>query len=398
MAQSTAAPLPSTAIPLWRDLRVLRVFGQVVFVVVVVLVGSRLYGNMRANLERMGLVTGYDFLGNPASFDIGEQLIPYSTSDTYGRAFLVGLLNTMMVSIIGIVFATAVGVIMGVARLSPNWLIRQIAAAYVLVIRNTPLLLQLFFWYFGVVIQLPKVKQSLALPGAIFLNQRGLYLPWPRPAETFDVWQPYLIAALVAPFALWLALNLIQKRMDRPLSAWWGLSLLLVPVGISALGWMLAPSAPLAVDVPVLKGLNFKGGLRVTPELFALLTGLVIYTGAFIAEVVRAGIQAVSKGQTEAARALGLKPMQILRLVIFPQALRVIIPPLTSQHLNLAKNSTLAVAIGYPDLYSVSGTIFNQTGKAVEVVTIIMGSYLVVSLTTSLLMNIYNKRMALVER
>lgn len=398
MAQSTAAPLPSTAIPLWRDLRVLRVFGQVVFVVVVVLVGSRLYGNMRANLERMGLVTGYDFLSNPASFDIGEQLIPYSTSDTYGRAFLVGLLNTMMVSIIGIVFATAVGVIMGVARLSPNWLIRQIAAAYVLVIRNTPLLLQLFFWYFGVVIQLPKVKQSLALPGSIFLNQRGLYLPWPRPAETFDVWQPYLIAALVAPFALWLALNLIQKRMDRPLSAWWGLSLLLVPVGISALGWMLAPSAPLAVDVPVLKGLNFKGGLRVTPELFALLTGLVIYTGAFIAEVVRAGIQAVSKGQTEAARALGLKPMQILRLVIFPQALRVIIPPLTSQHLNLAKNSTLAVAIGYPDLYSVSGTIFNQTGKAVEVVTIIMGSYLVVSLTTSLLMNIYNKRMALVER
>ena len=398
MAAPAAPSLLRTAIPLWRDLRVLRVFGQVVFVVVVVLVGSRLYANMRANLERQGLATGYDFLSNPGSFDIGERLIPYAASDTYGRAFVVGMLNTVMVSVIGITFATVVGGVMGVARLSPNWLIRQIAAAYVLLIRNTPLLLQLFFWYFGVVIQLPKVKESLALSGSIFLNQRGLYLPWPRPTETFETWQPYLFAALVAPFALWLALNLIQKRLDRPLPAWWSLSLLLVPVGIAALGWALAPSAPLAVDFPVLKGLNFKGGLRVTPELFALLTGLVIYTGAFIAEVVRAGIQAVSKGQTEAARALGLKPMQILRLVIFPQALRVIIPPLTSQYLNLAKNSTLAVAIGYPDLYSVAGTIFNQTGKAVEVVTIIMGSYLVVSLTTSLLMNIYNKRMALVER
>ncbi|MBI5290688.1 MAG: ABC transporter permease subunit [Chloroflexi bacterium] len=398
MAAPAAPSLLRTAIPLWRDLRVLRVFSQVVFVVVVVLVGARLYANMRANLERQGLVTGYDFLGNPASFDIGERLIPYAASDTYGRAFLVGVLNTVMVSIIGIALATVAGVVMGVARLSPNWLIRQIAAAYVLLIRNTPLLLQLFFWYFGVVIQLPKVKQSIALLGSLFLNQRGLYLPWPVPTETFDGWKPYLMAALIASFALWLALNLIQKRLDRPLPAWWGLGYLLVPAGIAALGWALAPNAPLAVDFPVLKGLNFKGGLRVTPELFALLTGLVIYTGAFIAEVVRAGIQAVSKSQTEAARALGLKPMQILRLVIFPQALRVIIPPLTSQYLNLAKNSTLAVAIGYPDLYSVSGTIFNQTGKAVEVVTIIMGSYLVVSLTTSLLMNIYNKRMALVER
>nr|MBI2905660.1 ABC transporter permease subunit [Chloroflexota bacterium] len=200
---------------------------------------------MRANLERQGLVTGYDFLGNPASFDIGERLIPYAASDTYGRAFLVGVLNTVMVSIIGIALATVAGVVMGVARLSPNWLIRQIAAAYVLLIRNTPLLLQLFFWYFGVVIQLPKVKQSIALPGSLFLNQRGLYLPWPVPTETFDGWKPYLMAALIASFALWLALNLIQKRLDRPLPAWWGLGYLLVPAGIAALGWALAPNAPL---------------------------------------------------------------------------------------------------------------------------------------------------------
>ncbi len=389
---------PSSAIPFWRDLRVLRVLGQVLFVVVVVLAGSRLYVNMRANLERQGLVTGWDFLTNPASFDIGEQLIPYTASDSYGRAFLVGVLNTLLIIFTGIVFTTIVGVTMGVARLSTNWLIRQIATAYVLLIRNTPLLLQLFFWYFGVIIQLPKVKQSLALPGSIFLSQRGLYLPWPLPTEAFAGWQPYLLLAVAALIAWGIALRLIQKRRGRPLSPWWGLGYVLAPLGLAGLGWALAPTAPLVLDVPALKGLNFKGGLRVTPELFALLTGLVIYTGAFIAEVVRAGIQAVSKGQTEAARALGLKPMQVLQLVIFPQALRVVIPPLTSQYLNLAKNSTLAVAIGYPDLYSVAGTIFNQTGKAVEVVSIIMGSYLIVSLVTSLLMNVYNRRMALVER
>jgi general L-amino acid transport system permease protein len=259
-------------------------------------------------------------------------------------------------------------------------------------------LLQLFFWYFGVIIQLPKVKQSLAWPGSIFLNQRGLYLPWAAPTEAFAHWKPYGLAAVGALVVLGGVLYLAQKRSQYPLSAWWGVGVVLIPLGVGALGWALAPAAPLALDLPTLKGLNFKGGLHVTPELFALLLGLVVYTGAFITEVVRAGILAVPKGQTEAARALGLKPLLILRLVVFPQALRVIIPPLTSQYLNLAKNSTLAVAIGYPDLYSVSGTIFNQTGKAVEVITVIMGSYLAVSLFTSLMMNMYNRRMALVER
>jgi general L-amino acid transport system permease protein len=335
---------------------------------------------------------------NPASFGIGESFIPYDPANSYQHALIVGLVNTLVVSVLGIVLTTLVGVFAGVARLSSNWLVNKIAAAYVGVIRNTPLIIQLMFWYFGVIVQLPSPKQAITVGDSIFLTNRGIYLPWAEATDTFAAWRVYLILALVSIFIIWFALRTIQQRSSLPVPFWWNLAYLIVPAAIIWLGAAIQPSAPLQQTLPALTGLNFKGGLRLTPEFVALLFGLVIYTGAFIAEVVRAGIQAVSKGQVEAARSLGLSGGQTLRLVVLPQALRIIIPPLTSQYLNLAKNSSLAIAIGYPDLFSIAGTVFNQTGAAIEIIVVMMLSYLSMSLLTSLIMNIYNSRARLVER
>ena len=383
---------------LWRDIRFLKILAQAIFILVLAFIAGYLYLNVTANLARQGLTVGYGFMKNPASFGIGESFIPYDPSNTYGRALLVSLVNTLVVSALGIVLTTIVGVLAGVARLSSNWLINRFAAAYVGVIRNTPLLLQLMFWYFGVIIQLPSVRQAIKLPGPIYLTQRGVYLIWAEATPTFPAWRVYLIFAFMSVFLVWFALRSMQKRVSVPLSPWWNLAYLFVPLFIIWLGALLQPEPPLKPFIPELTGLNFKGGIRLTPEFAALLFGLVIYTGAFIAEIVRAGIQAVAKGQVEAARSLGLTNSQTLRLVVFPQALRIIVPPVTSQYLNLAKNSSLAIAIGYPDLFSVAGTIFNQTGAALEIIVIMMLSYLSMSLFTSLLMNIYNKRIQLVER
>lgn len=384
------------AVPFWRNVRVIRALGQIVFVILVALVAGLLYSNMKHGLERRGLVGGgFDFLRLEAGFDIGEG-IEYDASDSYGRAFLVGVVNTLRVTGVGIVLATLLGVVAGAARLSTNWLVNKIASVYIESIRNTPLVVQLYVWFFAIILKLPRVKESIALPGSIFISNRGAVLPWPAPTDSFGSWWPYLVAAFVAAVALWIARARSQQRMGRP-----GLSLLWVGlafVGIATLGWFLAPGNPLVLDMPSLQGLNYVGGLTLTPEFTALLVGLVVYTGAFIAEVVRAGILAVPRGQIEAARAVGLNEMQALRLVIFPQALRVIVPPLTSQYLNLAKNSSLALAIGFPDLFHVAGIIFNQTGRAVQVIVMIMGSYLCMSLFTSLLMNIYNRYIQLIER
>lgn len=382
----------------WRDIRFLKILAQVIFIIVLALAASYLYRNVTANLARQGLAVGYGFMKNPASFDIGESYIPYQPSDPYERALLVGLVNTLVVSALGIVLTTIVGVLAGVARLSSNWLVSRFAAAYVGVIRNTPLLLQLMFWYFGVAIQLPGVRNAIELPGPIFLTQRGLYLRWAESTATTPAWRVYIILAVISIFIIWFVLRSAQKRASVPLSPWWNLTYLFVPALIIWLGAVIQPEPPLRPVIPELTGLNFRGGLRLTPEFAALLFGLVIYTGAFIAEIVRAGIQAVSRGQVEAARSLGLKNSQTLRLVVFPQALRIMVPPVTSQYLNLAKNSSLAIAIGYPDLFSVAGTIFNQTGAAIEIITIMMLSYLAISLFTSVLMNIYNARIQLVER
>jgi general L-amino acid transport system permease protein len=383
---------------LWRDIRFLKILAQVIFILMLALAAGYLYVNVTTNLARQGLAVGYGFMKNPASFGIGESFLSYEPSNTYARALLVGLVNTLVVSALGIVLTTIVGVLAGVARLSSNWLINKFAAAYVGVIRNTPLLLQLMFWYFGVIIQLPAVRQAIELPGPVFLTQRGVYMIWGEETSTFPAWRIFILLALISILMTWFALRSAQKRASVPLSPWWNLAYFLVPVLIVWIGFVIQSEPPWRASVPELTGLNFRGGLRLTPEFAALLFGLVIYTGAFIAEIVRAGIQAVSRGQVEAARSLGLTTGQTLRLVVFPQALRVMVPPVTSQYLNLAKNSSLAIAIGFPDLFSVAGTVFNQTGAAIEIITIMMLSYLSISLFTSLLMNIYNRRIQLVER
>ena len=382
----------------WRNVRFLQGLAQVLFVFLLALTAGFLYANVSANLARQGLTVGYDFILNPASFDIGESYISYQASDSYSRALLVGLVNTLVVTALGILLTTVVGIVAGVARLSSNWLISQLAAAYVGVIRNTPLIIQLMFWYFGIILQLPAVKEAVALPGSIYLTRRGVYLPWYEAMPAFDSWRVYIWLALVSTIIIWFIFRGMRNRSSLPIPLWWYMAYILTPVFILWIGLMLQPEPPLKATIPQLTGLNFKGGLRLTPEFAALLFGLVVYTGAFVAEVVRAGIQAVSRGQVEAARSLGLTGGQTLRLIVFPQALRVIIPPLTSQYLNLAKNSSLAIAIGYPDLFSVSKTIINQSGATIEVIVIIMLSYLSMSLFTSLLMNIYNRRVRLVER
>ena len=398
MAISAFRTITQRGTPIWRDIRFIRVVAQIGFVLLVAAAAGGLYANMQANLTRRGLTLGYGFLESTAGFDIGESFIPFQAADTYGRALLAGMVNTLVVVAWGIVATTILGVAAGIARLSSNWLMRQIAAAYVGIIRNSPLLIQLFFWYFGIILQLPNVQNAIEMPGPMYLSQRGLYLTWPMPTDNYPSWSPFLIAAVLSPIVVWLALRQIQARIDRPITPWAKLAYLAVPIGIAALGFILAPAPPLALDEPARKGLNFEGGLQLSPEFAALLLGLVTYTGAFIAEVVRAGIQAVPRGQIEAAHALGLRRGQTLRLVIFPQALRVIIPPLTSQYLNLAKNSSLAIAIGFPDLFSVAGVVGNQTGVAIEIVGLLMASYLSMSLFTSLLLNIYNRRVQLVER
>jgi len=281
---------------LWRDIRFLKILAQVIFIIALALAAGYLYLNVNANLARQGLAVGYGFIKNPASFGIGESFIPYEPSDTYGRALLVGLVNTLVVSALGIVLTTVVGVLAGVARLSSNWLINKFAAAYVGVIRNTPLLLQLMFWYFGVAIQLPGVRQAIELPGPVFLTQRGIYMVWAEGTATFPAWRVYLIIAFISIFSVWFILQAMRERATIPLSPWWNLAYLLIPIAIVWLGALLQPEPPLRPVIPELSGLNFRGGLRMTPEFAALLFGLVIYTGAFIAEIVRGGIQAVAKG------------------------------------------------------------------------------------------------------
>lgn len=353
--------------------------------------------NAIENLRAQKIASGFGFWHNASGFDINQKLIPYDASTgTYGRAFWVGLLNTLLVASIGIVLATFLGFFVGVARLSSNWIVSKIAMIYVEVIRNIPLLLQLFFWYNAVLKPLPNPRQSIVLPAGALLNNRGLYIPDPQfgPGGSLIIWA--FLIGLVATF--------VFRSWARKQQAATGKQ---YPIGLVALGLIVvlptlvyfATGRPITFVYPELAGFNLRGGIQIFPEFVALLIGLTTYTAGFIAEVVRAGILAVSKGQTEAAHALGLRAGPTLKLVVIPQAMRVIIPPLTSNYLNLTKNSSLAVAIGYPDLVQVfTGTVLNQTGQAVEVVAITMAVYLTISLVTSLFMNIYNKRMALVER
>ncbi|MBF8163240.1 MULTISPECIES: amino acid ABC transporter permease [Pseudomonadaceae] len=393
--QTTAnAPRPRGSV--WTDPQVRAWLFQILAVIAVVALGWFLFQNTQTNLEKRGIVSGFGFLSNSAGFGIAQHLIDYSESDSYGRVFVIGLLNTLLVSFIGIVLASILGFILGVARLSPNWLISKLATVYIEIFRNIPPLLQILFWYFAVFLALPGPRQSLDIGETFFLNSRGLYMPAPGPSESFGLFAVVLLATIVGIIALgrW-----AKKRREAtgkifPL-LWTSLALIVVIPGLT----VLIGGNPLVWSVPELRGFNFRGGWVMIPELMALTLALTIYTAAFIAENVRSGIMAVSHGQTEAARSLGLRPGITLRLVIIPQALRVIIPPLTSQYLNLAKNSSLAAGIGYPDMVSLfAGTVLNQTGQAIEVIAITMSVYLAISISISLLMNWYNKRIALIER
>jgi general L-amino acid transport system permease protein len=369
---------------------------QVVTVVALFALFYFLITNTAENLRRQNIASGFGFIDRTAGFDISQSLIAYDNGMTYGRAFLVGLFNTLLVAGFGIALATIVGFIVGIARLSSNWLVARLATVYVETIRNVPLLLQLFFWYFAVLKSLPPPRQSHALIGGAFLNVRGLYLPAPVPEAGFNVVFFAILAGLVLSIALYLMARRRQRATGQRLPVFW---LSLAFIVLMPLGVFIFMGQPLGFDYPELKGFNFVGGMVLQPEFIALLLGLSIYTASFIAEIVRAGIQGVSKGQKEAALALGLSNGQMLRLVVIPQAMRIIIPPLTSQYLNLTKNSSLGVAIAYPDLVSVwSGTVLNQTGQAVEVILITMCVYLTLSLLTSAFMNWFNKHMALVER
>jgi len=380
----------------WNDPKVRSVAFQSVLTACVVFVAYQGFSNAVENLEKAKIASGFGFWNNTAGFDIGQRLIEYSATSSYGRAFWVGLLNTLLVASIGIVLATFWGFLLGIGRLSKNKIINMLSTIYVEVIRNTPLLLQLLFWYNAVLKALPPVVDSKALGLGIFLNNRGLFAPEPVFGAAWPMvnWAILIGVAGAIGFRHWARKRQAETGQQAPVF----LVTLALVVGLPALVFLIAGS-PLSFNHVELGRFNIRGGVQIFPEFVALLLGLVIYTASFIAEVVRAGIQSVYRGQTEAAYALGLRPGPTLRLVTIPQAMRVIIPPLTSQYLNLTKNSSLAVAVGYPDLVQVfTGTVLNQTGQAVEVVAITMLVYLTISLTTSFVMNWYNARKALVER
>jgi general L-amino acid transport system permease protein len=383
-------------VPLLRNPKVRSVAVQAALCLIIAFLAYAAISNAIENLARANIASGFGFWSTTAGFDISQTLISYSQTSTYGRAFWVGLLNTLLVASLGVVLATVLGFLIGIARLSRNFLVSRIAAAYVELVRNVPLLLQLFFWYNAVLKALPDVRESYHLVGGGLLNNRGLFLPRPEFGAAFDIVLAAFAGGLLAAFAFRLWARRHQDRTGQQAPVLLIALALILGLPLAAL---LATGFPVAFTFPQMGRFNISGGVEILPEFVALLFGLVIYTAAFIAEVVRAGIMAVSRGQTEAASALGLRRGPMLRLVVIPQAMRVIVPPLTNQYLNLTKNSSLAVAIGYPDLVQVfTGTVLNQTGQAVEVVVITMAVYLTISLVTSLLMNWYNARIALVER
>lgn len=393
---SSVANKPSAASNLIYNPTFRSVVFQVIAILALVFFFYTIVNNALTNLNARGIATGFDFLSQEAGFGIGLTLIEYDETFSYGHTFVVGLLNTALVSFLGIILATFLGFVMGIARLSSNWLVSRFAAVYIEIFRNVPLLLQIFFWYFAVLQALPSPRQSLSLGETIFLNVRGLFLPKP----IFESGSAFIFIALVAGIIATLVIGVWAKNKQKltgqqtPM----GRIALALIVGLPALVYVMA-GMPISAEYPELRGFNYQGGISIIPELAALLIALSIYTAAFIAEIVRSGINAVSHGQTEAAMSLGLPRSRTLKLIIIPQALRIIIPPLTSQYLNLTKNSSLAMAIGYPDLVSVfAGTTLNQTGQAIEIIAMTMAVYLTLSLATSALMNIYNKKVALVER
>ena len=382
-------------VPFWLNPKVRAILFQFATFCLVGLLAYYLVSNTLINLKKQNIATGFSFFHKESSFEVGESLIPYSAADTYARALLVGALNTIKVAFIGVIITIILGTFIGVARLSTNWLLSKLAAIYIEVMQDIPILLQLFFWYAIFYETLPSPQEALSPGAGIYMSNRGVAftIPEGHPAHKY-----MLLAFVAACMIVYLMRRWARKRQEKTGRFFptfrVGIAIVLVLPFITWLGF----GGPMKMDAPEFIGFNFQGGLMVSPEFIALLMGLVLYTAAFVAEVVRAGIQSVSKGQREAAMAIGLRPALVLNLVILPQALRVIVPPLTSQMLNLTKNSSLAVAIGYPDFVSVANTTINQTGQSIEGVALIMAVYLFFSLSTSAFMNWYNKRVALVER
>ncbi len=393
----------STKIPFWRDIRFLRVFFQVIFIIGIILLALFFYTNMLNGLKKQGIKLRWDFLFSEAGFEISEG-IDYDPSDTNLKAFWVGVVNTLRVSIIGIFCATIVGFLFGIARLSSNWLISKTASIYVEIFRNTPLVLQILFWY-PLILALPKVRESINFFDSIFISHRGVYLPSVQLADGFNMWFWYLILGTILAILVVLGFAAYRhsyrfrdmQQTDRPsfvshliFSVKWTAAPIILIVTIA--GWFLTPNAIFELSRPELQGFNFVGGMNLPPEFTAMLIGLTVYTSAFIAEVVRAGIQSVIKGQREAARSIGLKESQVLRLVVIPQAIPVIVPPLTSQYLNLAKNSSLGIFVAFADLFQIGKIMIGHTGQSVPIFAMIMACYLIMSLTTSAFMNWYNRR------
>lgn len=364
---------------------------QIVFVAALIWIGYEIYANARANLQAQRIASGFGFLSQTAGFGVSQSLIPYAETNTYTRVFFVGLLNTLLVAVIGIIFATIIGFIVGIGRLSPNWLVARIAGGYVELVRNLPLLFQILFWYLAVLGALPGPRQSISVFDNFFLSNRGLVVPRPMAESGLDAFSIAILLAVVASILLRIYARRQLFQNGRVVTIWPYVVALLVGLPLVA---VLLFGAPLSLEIPQLKGFNFSGGLRVVPEFVALTLALSTYTAAFIAENVRAGIQSVQKGQMEAGASLGFSHGKTLRLIVVPQAMRVILPPLTNQYLNLTKNSSLAVAIGYPDLFSVfAGTTMSQTGQAIEIIAITMGVYLLISLVTSAIMSFYGWRL-----
>lgn len=379
----------------WRSQAFRGTVYQVVAVLLIAAAAAYLWSNTLANMRARGIQSGFDFITQPAGFAIGESVVPFDSAESYGKAYLVGLSNTLRVALVGIVLATVLGTLVGVGRLSRNLLVRSLCGAYVEITRNVPLLLQLFIWYFALTEFLPTIEEALNPGPGLFFSKNGLQFPLP-------VWEPghwgtvLGLFAGIAALAVWR--RVARGHFEATGRAWpvWLPGLALMALGAAA-GWLLG-GAPSGLDIPEKTEINVVGGGSVTPEYLTVLLGLTIYTAGYIAEVVRAGIQSVAYGQLEAAASLGLSRSLSLRLVQLPQALRVIIPPLTSQYLNLTKNSSLAVAVGYPDLVSISSTALNQTGRAIECIALVMACYLTLSLITSALMNLYNRRARLKDR
>ncbi|NBI27796.1 amino acid ABC transporter permease [Chengkuizengella marina] len=385
----------STATPFWRDTRIIPILLQILFVVVLVIIGSFLFNNAMTGLDKLNIKFGFDFLNKTAGFDIGDKSIEYTPRDSYLRAYMVGIVNTIKVGFVGIIIASIVGVFAGISRLSNNWLLRKVSTVYVEIFRNTPLLVQIFIWYFAVILPLPKIESELNL-GPIFISNRGTAIPWFNATSGSTVWIILFIVGLIA--AVIVRSRLINKQIETGTNTHSGLWSLTVFIGTLLVALLITRSAPFIFDYPSINGRLYEGGYILKPGFQAILIALVVYTSAYIAEIVRGGIQAVSKGQVEASKALGLKNSTTMSKVIFPQAIRIIIPPVTSQYLNLIKNSSLAMAVGYPDLVYVSSTVINQAGHSIENITLVILVYLTLSVITSIAMNIFNKKFQLVER